>query len=190
MPQPQPPYDWNANLQQAIALANPPADVQVGEGDWLDKLLMSARPGIAGKTSLAGNVALNRPVMEANQFSPQDIASTITHELEHSRQARGRGVLGQLAALISDNLPYEQRGDELAAYQVENADRLRRGLSPNPVPDFYAPGSGRMVQRHDIALPSPADDARRAAILERLRNGSQPSTMTDAILQQQLRNLK
>lgn len=110
-------------------------------------------PNTMGYAS-AGNTIYLDPRTNAGQ-TPQEIADTITHEMEHVKQNRNDGYGPTMRFLrdmfIPQNLPYAQRPDEMAAYQAEKQRRSRMGRMQSAMPSF----EGGFYMPHDVNLPAP-----------------------------------
>lgn len=86
--------------------------------------------------------------------SAEDIADTLTHEQTHVNQMNTRG-LGPTGELLHEmfggqKLPYDQRPDEMAAFQAEKDRRARMGRMQTGVPRFK--GEGFYTPQDDIYL--------------------------------------
>lgn len=63
-----------------------------------------------------GTIAYNRAAAERAGTNPDEL---MAHELTHVGQINKRGLLGQLAAMLTQTQPYMERPDERAAYDAE-----------------------------------------------------------------------
>jgi hypothetical protein len=81
------------------------------------------------------------PATNAGQ-SAQDVADTITHEQTHVNQMKDRGhsAVGELlSTMFGEKLPYNQRPDEMEAFQSETARRAKMGRMQTAIPQFSKP---------------------------------------------------
>lgn len=108
-------------------------------------------PGAEAFTGPMGGVHVNRDMMTGK--SPDEVADTLLHEFTHARQAKDRGVIGQLLQqfqMMREGLPYGQRPDEMEAFQAEADRRTRQGRAPAlGTPNFSDDGQ---ATRGDIQL--------------------------------------
>lgn len=136
---------------EAIARKEMPNMAPVKPYGFFSRLLGPS--GALGYTSPGGGIYMN-PATNQGQ-SPQEIADTLTHEQEHVNQQQ-QSPYGPTRKFLNDAFsmePYQQRNDELGAYQAESQRRARMGRMPTPVPNF---DTGEMyVPRGDINLPLP-----------------------------------
>ena len=110
--------------------------------ELIDRITAQEHPGVAGPfTRLMGAKGTTSPggyirVNESLVADPQDRLDTLVHEQAHAQQSHDRGPLRNWLRMFENRLPYNQRSDELAAYQAENAGRAQQGLEANPIPAF------------------------------------------------------
>lgn len=86
--------------------------------------------------------------------TPEDLYGTVAHELTHARQYKDRGLFRRLYDALmggaESNLPYNQRGEELEAFQAENDLRTELGLPGwHRTPSLF----GETAHPYDIPLP-------------------------------------
>jgi hypothetical protein len=105
-----------------------------------------------GYTSPARTIYLN-PEQMAGQ-NPQDVADTIIHEQTHVNQMKSRGsnpIMELLRESYGAGQPYQQRPDEMEAFQTEKDRRAKMGRIQTAVPSFT---SGNYYSPNDVYLPS------------------------------------
>jgi len=123
--------------------------------------------GFLGKAFMSGSQAFTNPLTGSvyynperiQQGNPNDTENMLTHELTHSRQVLGQPFSQRLMGVARSLLPagdsYQERPNEMAAFQAERDRTLSHHLDmPDP-----------MTMRTDITLPV----SKRRAILDRNR---------------------
>lgn len=119
----------------------------------------SALAGLKGALSGGQVQALTNPFTgsvsydpaQTDQMAEPEIENMLTHELTHSRQAKGSSWLQTLVGALKPAEPYGQQSDELQAFQAENDRALAQHQTPGQMPNFQG---GGFRQRSDITLPA------------------------------------
>jgi len=106
-------------------------------------------PNAMGYASPGNSIYLN-PRMNEGQ-TPQEIADTLTHEQEHIKQQKYSPTMELLKRMFIPQGPYEQRPEELAAFQAEKDRRWRMNRMQTASPSI----SGSWYVPQDINLPAP-----------------------------------
>jgi hypothetical protein len=88
---------------------------------------------IAGRTDpLSGKMDYNPFVLQT--MSPDERENTVAHEMTHVKQAQDTPFFKRLIDQIMPQGPYNQRDNEMAAFQAERDRSLSHHLSvPDPV---------------------------------------------------------
>jgi len=111
-------------------------------------------PNAMAYVSPGSNIYMNPRTNEGQ--TPQEIADTLTHEMEHVKQNKSEGYGPTMQflrdVLIPQGEPYHRRPDEMAAFQAEKLRRSRMGRMQTAVPSF---STGEFYVPQDINLPAP-----------------------------------
>lgn len=97
---------------------------------------------LATTNPITGNISYDPEKM--NNLNNNEKENTMAHELTHVRQQQNTPFMKRLIAAVTPQLPYNERGSELEAFQTERDRSLKNHLS---MPD---PQTGAT----DITLPS------------------------------------
>lgn len=140
--------EFTPKIQEGIRLAKQERpDLAAVEGFGpISRNLMKGALAYATPTK---SILLNAPALAGN---PQDVADTLIHEQTHVDQMNSRPLWRNLLNLITPQDPYQQRSDELAAYQAERNRRKKMGRPETPIPSFE---TGEYFTPQDINLPTP-----------------------------------
>lgn len=123
------------------------AGTSIEPAGWLGNQILSGL-GASGVTNpMTGSIIYDPAAYQ--QMSPDLRENSLTHELAHAKQIQDMSYWNRLSNLFSSFLtppePYNERPNEMGAFQAERDRSLSRGLNlPDPV-----------TGRTDIQLPSP-----------------------------------
>jgi hypothetical protein len=147
--------EMSPEIKQAIDIARgeDPSLANVSMYGPISRMLL---PNAQGYTSPGKNIYLNPNQLQG--MNSQDIADTILHEQQHVKQMRERGG-NALTELYKEargsKEPYNQRPDEMAAFQFEKDRRARMGRMQTATPAFDPKdGFGGYIMPQDVYLPS------------------------------------
>lgn len=135
-----------AKRHLAKEMPNELASATIQPKGWLGSL---TRPFADAITSPMNTISYEPDILTMPQPQVEDI---FAHELTHVRQNNEQPLYRRLVDIFLKNQgPYQQRSDELEAFQTEK-DRILRDHRPgNPMmPQF---GTDAPVERGDINLP-------------------------------------
>lgn len=140
-----------------IARAEDPTLGKVEPYGLLSRLLQSSAQGY---TSPGRNIYLNSSQMQGQ--NPNEVANTVLHEQQHVKQMDSRNMNSVREflheAFGSQGLPYNQRPDEMEAFDVEKKRNARLGLLAPATPSFLT-GESKMPM--DVYLKKEKQNVKR-----------------------------
>jgi uncharacterized protein YqgQ len=147
--------DYEKSIKK-IRQENPDvADAKIEPASWFARLV-TPNTVRATASPWTGDISYFPERIYNQGMGDDEVENLFTHELQHTRQTRGMGVLDKLRQLgrnmLGQEEPYRERPRELEAFQAEKDRTLRNRLS------VREPYTGA----RDIQLP--AMSARRKAL--------------------------